>query len=264
MELASWRESEEECLEVTTQSSAPLAETIATGTSMPARLMAVHQLLEKFLQEPSSCTELCEKQKLVVPLLDLAVEAERLPHLPVKLLWCFASVEEGHGATGALEDCIPTILGILRGTEEPLLTGSSLQLLVELGRLKSEALRSQFCNSRAGIGQLLLRCLFRWACQASHLEITISLLRLFKLAACIPCHRNMLKAEVAAAPGVAWTLPRVLEEVAVGAARRAQEESDERSGWEWVHEESSHLAREWKSIAQCLQLAPAGGEPGKS
>ncbi|CAE7811920.1 dnajc21 [Symbiodinium sp. CCMP2456] len=257
MELASWRESEEECLEVTAQSSAPLAETIATGTSMPVRLMAVHQLLEKFLHQPSSCADLC--QKLVVPLLDLAVEAERLPHLPVKLLWCLASVEEG---SGALEECIPTILGILRGTEDPLLTGASLQLLVELGRLKSESLRSQFCNSRAGLGQLLLRCLFRWACQAPSLEITISLLRLFKLAACIPCHRNMLKAEVWAAPGVALTLPEVLEAVADGALRRAQADSEELRAWETVHDESSHLARDWKSIGRCLQLPPAG-ESGK-
>ncbi|CAE7783986.1 dnajc21 [Symbiodinium necroappetens] len=257
MELSSWRESEEECLEVTTQSSAPLAEKIATGTSMPARLMAVHQLLEKFLHQPSSCADLC--QKLVVPLLDLAVEAERLPHLPVKLLRCLASVEVG---SGALEECIPTILGILRGTEDPLLTGASLQLLLELGRLKSAALRSQFCNSRAGLAQLLLRCLFRWACQAPNLEITISLLRLFKLAACIPCHRNMLKAEVAAA-GVALTLPQVLEAVADGAARRAQAESDERSGWETVHEESSHLAREWEGIGRCLELPPAVGKSGE-
>ncbi|CAE7567881.1 dnajc21 [Symbiodinium natans] len=238
-----------------------LAEAIITATSMPERLAAVHQLLEGLLHqpqphEPRLCKDLC-LAKLVTPLLDLTVETERLPHLPVKLLWCLAARED---SPGALDDAIPTILGILRGTEDTLLAGSSLQLLAELAHLKSKALSSQLCNPKTGVAQLLLRSLWRWGLQAPHLEITISLLNLLEFAVHVPCHRNMLRAEVALAADYSLTLSEALSQVALGAETRQAQSTDERFGWTWVHAQSRQLAREWTGILQVAELSRPGEE----
>ena len=228
----------------------PLAEAISHGTSMAERLLASHQLLEWCLHQPSTCADTIYLPKLVGPLLDVAVETARMPQIPVKLLWCLASADGSTETLNALDDAIPTVLGILRGTEDSVLAGALLQLLAQLAHSKSRVLRNQLCNPKAGISQLLLRCLWRWGLgQLAHLEITQCLLDLFEYALHVPCHRNMLRAEVAS-PSGPLMLPQVLIEVADAAKVRQMHSIKEGSGWACACAQSRQLAHEWTGIAQ--------------
>ena len=236
-------------------SPASLAEVVSRSTSMPERLAAAHKLLERCLRQPRTLgLDGAFVNKLVSPLLDMAVEAERLPQVAIKLLWCLASVAN---SPSALDDAVPTILGILRGTEDTLLAGASLQLLSQLARSRSRALSHQLCNPKAGVGQLLLRCLWRWGCKAdhpAHLEMTVSLLELYCFALHVPCHLNMLRAEIPLASGASLSLPEVLTQVADSAGHELEQSIDEGRGSSWVHIHSSQLAREWRSIAHVVSM----------
>lgn len=209
------------------------------------RLFAAHQLLQRILLTETCPFSAEELPTLVASMLDLAIEAERLPQVVVKLLWCIATTKEGASVL-EVSDAVPVIFGILRGTEDVLLAAPALQFLDQMGHTTPKVLADQLCKANAP--QLLLRCLCRWS---DCFEIVSSLLSLFTFALSISCHRTVVTARHSG-PGIfsGLKLPQVLEHI----AKREIEGLDTQAimAWSIARKKASCLAREWKGIGDLL------------
>eukprot|EP00434_Breviolum_minutum_P011660 symbB.v1.2.010282.t2/scaffold619.1/size180033/18 len=201
------------------------------------RLLAAHQLLQHSLLTPESYLfSATELQPLVASMLDLAIEAERLPQVAVKVLWCLAATREG---ASVLEehDAVPVIFGILRGTEDVLLAAPALQVLEQISGTMPKVLADHLCKANAP--PLLLRSLCRWY---DCFEIVSSLLSLFTFALSIPCHRTVVTAQHAG-PGMfkGLRLPEVLEYIAQSDAEAP--DIKETVAWSIARKRAASLAR---------------------
>ncbi|CAJ1332040.1 unnamed protein product [Effrenium voratum] len=206
------------------------------------RLLATHRLLERFLRSEANLGG-AQLQSLVPALLDMAIEADRLPQIAVKVLWCIAGTPRG---VAALErhDAIPTMFGILRGNSDVLLAAAVAQFLERMCR-SGDALAAHL--RKASSAQLLLRSLWRWR---HCLEIVTSLLQVFTLATRIPCYRSIVAAELTLADNTCLGLPQILWGLAQDEQDAVSEE--ETIAWARTRTTAASLAREWDGIARAL------------
>eukprot|EP00933_Yihiella_yeosuensis_P021513 TRINITY_DN17005_c0_g2_i1.p2 TRINITY_DN17005_c0_g2~~TRINITY_DN17005_c0_g2_i1.p2 ORF type:complete len:217 (-),score=52.60 TRINITY_DN17005_c0_g2_i1:488-1138(-) len=198
---------------------------------------------------------------LVKSLLELVDEAERLPFVAVKLLWSLTFMPE---VPKMIEDAgaIPSLLGILRAAEDPMLACSTLVLVARLAKTRPHI--AALLLKKGGAPSLLLRLLLRWQLE---LEAVIALLQIFEVALSIPCHRTLLTVEVKDPSDRSdnprlLRLPTALKTIAeaskvVAASAEADienfvEASAAFDAWQMVSLQAARLADEWQGLAKIL------------
>merc|ERR1712224_774010 len=124
---------------------------------------------------------------LVQALLDLLAETDRLPFVPLQVLSHIAALPNS-GQALQEAGAVPVILGILRGTEDPLLACTAVTFLRRAS--VHEEIARALCQ-RSG-PKVLLRLLWQGR---RHNQLLMPLLWIYDRLLRLPFHRTVLAAE---------------------------------------------------------------------